>query len=174
MGKRLPRSELLQEIREERDALDALLKQLTPQQMTRRGVTPGGWSVKDILAHILGWQGRLLQWHAAALRGETPAVPAPGLTWRDLKRFNEIIYREHRRRTLKAVLRDYEASHQRMLELIGSTSDADLSTVGRFRWTGPTWTLSDYCRAETASHYRWARRWIRRWLRRWTRAAPRG
>jgi hypothetical protein len=161
MGKRLPKRELLQEITVEREALNKALKQIKPRQMKLPGVTPGGWSVKDILAHIVGWQQRILLWHAAEQRGETPAVPAPGLTWRDLKRFNEMIYREHRRRSLKAVLLDYEVFHNRMIALIEATSDADLLAVGRFKWMGPTWTLSDYCRAETASHYRWARKWMR-------------
>ncbi len=165
MGKRLPKRELFREIRAEREALNALLQQIKPRQMTQRGVTPGGWSVKDILAHILGWQQHLLSWHATELRGQTPAVPAPGMTWRDLKRFNEMIYQEHRRRALPAVLADFEAFHRRMLKLIDDTADADLVAGGRFRWMGPTWTLSDYCRAETASHYRWARKWIRPWLR---------
>ncbi|HTS38140.1 MAG TPA: ClbS/DfsB family four-helix bundle protein [Candidatus Solibacter sp.] len=165
MGKRLGRQALLQEINTEREALNALLKQIKPREMTVAGVTPGGWSVKDILAHVLGWQERLLKWHEAEQRGETPAVPAPGMTWADLKRFNEMIYQEQRRRSLQAVIRDYEVFHQRMIDLIEATSDRDLVTVGRFKWMGPTWTLSDYCRAETASHYRWARKWIGRWKR---------
>ena len=45
------------------------------------------------------------------------------------------------------------------------TWDADLVTLGRFSWTGPSWTLSDYLRASTAAHYLWARTRIRRWLR---------
>jgi hypothetical protein len=165
VGKRLPKRELFQEIRTEREALNALLQRIKPQQMIQRGVTPGGWSVKDILAHILGWQDHLLKWHETELRGETPAVPAPGMTWRDLKRFNGMIYQEHRRRALQAVLRDFETFHGRMIQLVEVTPEADLLTVGRFQWMGPTWTLSDYCRAETASHYRWARKWIRPWLR---------
>ena len=56
MGKRLARRELLQEIKVEREALNTLLKQIKPRQMTLPGVTPGGWSVKDILAHV--WAGR--------------------------------------------------------------------------------------------------------------------
>lgn len=165
MGKRLPRHKLLQETHTEWEALSALLQQIKPHHMTQRGVTPGGWSVKDILVHILGWQQHLLQWHRTELRGGRPAVPAPGMTWRDLKRFNQMIYEEHRRRPLPAVLRDFAAYHGRMLQLIDETSDADLLAVGRYKWMGPTWTLSDYCRAETASHYRWARKWIRPWLR---------
>ncbi len=165
MGKRLPKSTLLEEIEQERTKLNALLEGIPPELMTKLGVTPSGWSVKDMLAHILGWQDHLLRWHAAELRGETPAVPAPGLTWRDLKRFNEMIYQEHKARSLKSILKDHEAFHRKMLDLIERTPDKDFLAVRRFRWMGPTWTLSDYCRAETASHYRWACKWIRPWLR---------
>jgi len=165
MGKRLPKPELLQEIRVERSKLDALLEQLTPRQMTRAGATLAGWSVKDILGHLIGWQQMNLDWHAAGLRGETPEVPAPGLTWKDIRKLNDRIYRKHHRRSLKAVLADYDSFHKKMLELIEEIPDEDLLAVGRFTWTGPTWTLSDYARANTASHYRWACKHIRKWLR---------
>ena len=70
MGKRLARRELFQEITVEREALNKLLKQIKARQMTLPGVTPGGWSVKDILAHVVGWQGRILKWHEAEQRGK--------------------------------------------------------------------------------------------------------
>jgi hypothetical protein len=165
MGKRLPKSALLEEIRVERSALDAILEQLTPWQMTQAGVTLAGWSVKDILGHLVGWQQMNLAWYAAGLRGEMPEVPAPGLTWRDLRKLNDRIYRRHHRRSLKALVADYNALHQEMLELTEEVPDEDLVTVGRFAWAGPTWTLSDYIRANTASHYRWACKHIRKWLR---------
>jgi hypothetical protein len=52
MANRLPKTLLLQEIRAEPGRLDARLQQLTPRQMTKRGATLAGWSVKDILAHL--------------------------------------------------------------------------------------------------------------------------
>ena len=165
MGKRLPKAELLKEIGVERSRLDALLEQLAPRQMTQSGVTLAGWSVKDILGHLVGWQQMNLEWYAAGQRGETPEVPAPGLTWGDIRELNERIYRKHYRRSLKAVLADYSAFHREMLGLVEEVSDRDFVTVGRFAWAGPTWTLSDYVRASTASHYRWACKHIRKWLR---------
>ena len=165
MGKRLPKAELLQEIGVERSRLDAFLEQLTPRQMTRADVTLAGWSIKDILGHLIGWQQMNLGWYAAGLHGETPAVPAPGLTWKDIRKLNAQIYRIHHRRSLKVVLADYNDFHQEMLKLIEDVSDRDFVTVGRFTWAGPTWTLSDYVRANTASHYRWACKHIRKWLR---------
>ena len=165
MGKRLRKQELLSEIRLERAALDEILGLLTPRQMTQAGVTRGGWSVKDILAHLAEWQQMNLEWHEAGLRGEKPAMPAPGFTWRELPRLNETIYLKHRRRSLQAVLDDYRSCHERIVALIDALSDSDLITLGRMSWTGPSWTLSDYLRANTAAHYLWARRRIRRWWR---------
>lgn len=165
MGKRLRKRELLAEIERERSALDAVLAVLSPRQMTRAGVTRGGWSVKDVLAHLVAWQQLNLGWYAAGLSGEAPAMPAPGYTLRDLPRFNEMLYRRHRRRSLRAVTSDYHTYHERVVALIESLPDHDLVTLGRFPWTGPSWTLSDYLRASTAAHYLWARSRIRRWAR---------
>jgi hypothetical protein len=172
VGKRLSKAELLREIGVERGRLDAFLGQLTPRQMTQGGATLAGWSVKDILGHLIGWQQMNLDWHAAGLRGETPEMPAPGLTWRDIPKLNDRIYRKHQRRSLQAVLSDYHAFHQKMLDLIEAVPDRDFAAVGRFAWTGPTWTVSDYVRASTASHYRWACKHLRKWLKAQTKTRP--
>ena len=165
MGKRLRKNDLLREIEHERAALDATLAVLTPREMTTAGVTRGGWSVKDILAHLVEWQQMNLNWYAAGTRGERPAMPAPGYTLRELPRLNQAIYRKHHRRSLKAVVQDYQSYHEEVVALIHSLPDADLVTLKRFSWTGPSWTLSDYLRAATAAHYLWARTRIRRWKR---------
>jgi hypothetical protein len=165
MGRRLRKLELLAEIRRERKALDSTLALLTPRQMTRAGVTRGGWSVKDVLAHLVEWQKMNLDWYAAGLRGEKPAMPAPGFTLRDLPRLNATIFRKHHGRSLAAVVQDYRAYHERVVALITTLPNRDLVTLGRFSWTGPSWTLSDYLRASTAAHYLWARTRIRRWWR---------
>jgi hypothetical protein len=165
MGKRLRKQPLLVEIGKERAALDAALAPLAPRDMTVPGVTRGGWSVKDILAHLVEWQRMNLDWYAAGVRGEKPAMPAPGFTLRELPRLNAMIQRKHHRRSLRAVVKDYREYHQRMVALIEALPDADLVTLERYSWTGPSWTLSDYLRASTAAHYLWARTRIRRWWR---------
>jgi hypothetical protein len=162
VGRRLRKKELLSEIQRERSALDDTLALLSARQMTMAGVTRGGWSVKDVLAHLVEWQQMNLDWYAAGLRGQTPAMPAPGFTLRELPRLNEMIYRKHHRRSLQAVMRDYRLCHERVVELIEALPDADLVTLRRFSWTGPSWTLSDYLRASTAAHYLWAHTRIRR------------
>ena len=169
MGRRLRKKELLEEILLERTALDDTLALLTKRQMTQAGVTRGGWSVKDILAPLVEWQQMNLDWYEAGLRGEKPAIPAPGMTLRELPRLNQMIYRKHHRRKLEEVCQDYRLNHERVVALIESLSDEDLVQLGRYSWTGPSWTLSDYLRASTAAHYLWARTRIRRWWRAQTR-----
>jgi hypothetical protein len=164
MGKRLSKEALLAEIEIERSKLDRLLSDLTLEQMTEPGVTPGGWSMKDILAHLIGWQRMNLSWYMAGERGEEPEVPGYGLTWRETPKLNSIIYGEHRGRPLKEVLDEFKSSHEKMLDLIGTVTDSDLVAIGRYRWAGPSWTLSDYIRANTASHYRWASNHIKKWM----------
>ena len=169
MGKRLPKAELLHETGVERSRLDALLEQLTSRQMTQGSATLAGWSVKDILAHLIAWQQMNLDWYATGLRGETPEIPK---TWSNIRKVNDRIYRKHHRRSLKAVLADYSAFHQKMLELIEEVPGRDFAAVGRLAWTGPTWTLSDCINWNTASHYRRACKHIRKWLRAQTKTKP--
>jgi hypothetical protein len=91
MGRRLRKEELLDEIHHQRRALDDALAPLSPRQMTMPGVTRGGWSVKDVLAHLVEWQQMNLNWYAAGLRREKPPIPAPGFTLREPPRLNEMI-----------------------------------------------------------------------------------
>ncbi len=165
MGKRLSKPDLLREVTLEKKNLDALLENLSESEMLQPGVTPGGWSVKDILAHLIGWQRLILSFHEAERRGEVPEVPGYGLTWRETPRLNSIIFEQYKADSLGGVLRQFETSHSAMLRLMDEVSDDDFVRVGRFRWAGPSWTLSDYIRAETASHYKWAGKHIKKWIR---------
>lgn len=165
MGKRLSKTELLHEIEVEKGKLDKLLIGLRTDEMIESGVTPGGWSVKDILAHLIGWQRMILSFHEAEKGGEDPEVPGHGLTWRETPKLNALIYEESRETPLAEILKSFETCHRSMLGLMDTESDKDFVAVGRFRWAGPSWTLSDYVRAETASHYRWATNHMKKWMR---------
>lgn len=165
MGKRLMRKPLIDEAITEKRKFDLLLTQLSAEELNEAGVTPGGWSVKDILGHLIGWQQLILSYYHAEERGETPSVPGYGLTWRQTPELNKIIYQQYRDKSLSEVCDLFEKSHLAMLELVESLSDDDLIAVGRFKWAGPSWCISDYVRAETTAHYRWAAKHINRWLR---------
>ena len=133
--------------------------------MTKSGVTPGGWSVKDILGHLIEWQQLNISWYQTGKCGETPFVPAKGVSWRETSKLNHSIFLKHQDRELVRIKQDFAASHQAMLDLISETLESELIKVGHFSWCGKSWCLSDYIRANTASHYRWASKHINKWLK---------
>jgi len=65
MGRRLQRKPLIDEAEAEKKNVDDLLASLSTEEMNESGVTPGGWLVKDILGHLIGWQQLILSFHAA-------------------------------------------------------------------------------------------------------------
>ena len=51
------KSELINELQKEYGQWKALLDQIGPARMDQPGVN-GDWSMKDIVAHLTGWQPR--------------------------------------------------------------------------------------------------------------------
>ncbi len=165
MKKHLNKNELLEQIHLERGKLEETIAALSKKEMTRAGVTDTGWAVKDVLAHLMEWEQMVLGWYEAGKRGEKPALPAPGMTWRDTPRLNDQIFKKHRHRSLEDVLSGFHSSHQQMLKTVQAMPEADIVTLERFEWTGKKWTVGDYIAASTSSHSRWARNLIHKWAK---------
>ena len=153
------KKELLDSIRATRQALDRKFSKLTPKEM----VWPGSmddWSVKDILAHLVDWEQRFIEWYNDGLRGEIPETPAPGFTWRELPKLSQEGYERHKHETLESVLDQYEKSYQEIYELVEGMQEQEIFEAEYYEWTGNSSLLS-WIAANTSSHYNWARRNIR-------------
>ena len=153
------KQELIESIKAERDLLAKKFESLSPEQIAWPG-SMDNWSVKDILAHLADWEQRFIGWHQAGLRGEMPEIPAPGMTWRDLPKLNQLIYEKYQHEPLAEVLQLYRNSHLEMLGLIESMTEAEIFEAGNYSWTGKT-PLLNWIAANTSEHYAWARRNIR-------------
>jgi hypothetical protein len=165
MARFTSKQQLIDEILAERDRLDKALLGLGPQEMAAPGVSgKGRWSVKDMLAHLTAWEQMVRGWYEAGKRGEEVRTPAPDLSWRQLPLLNERIFEQHRKRSLKAVTKDFAASYAKTLALARSLSEKDLLTPGRWPWLGKL-ALASYIGGCTSSHYRWARTRIVKWRR---------
>lgn len=164
MGKRLPKKVLLAEIKQERTKLLALLETIPPRKMTKRGINSAQWSIKDVLTHLVDWERRTVGWCETGKRGETPEVPGDGFKWSQTRLLNASIQKKHHRKSVKRVLAEFDSVHEETLKLIQSLNNRQLTEIGFFEWTGRSWTVSDYLRGSTASHYRWAHTKIRKWL----------
>lgn len=153
------KQELLESIRKTHAQLEKKFSQLTPEQM----IWPGSmenWSVKDILAHLVDWEQRFIGWYIDGLQGIIPETPAPGMTWRDLPKLNQVGYLQHKDETLEDVLDQFKNSYQEILTLVESMKEQEIFDIGVYEWTGKSSLLS-WIVANTSSHYNWARRNIR-------------
>jgi hypothetical protein len=156
------KAEAMELIQSERQALESVLAGLNEEQMSQPGVE-NNWSVKDILAHITDWEGRMVGWIEESLRGETPQRPAPGMTWDDLDRLNEQTYLLNRDRGLPDVSADFHRSYERAYSVVEALTEEDLIDPQRFAWRAgdPLWHM---VAANTWEHYQEHRESIEKWL----------
>ena len=154
---------LLETIEVERNALEQLLDELSPDQMEESGVV-GEWSVKDVLAHLLEWEQMVLRWHSAGLKGKVPVTPAEGFNWAQLPQLNQQIFEKYHDRPLTDIQKEFNASFRKMLKTSQGLSDEDLFTRGRYAWTKNN-TLGAYFISSTSSHYHWARTAMKKGLK---------
>jgi len=158
---------LLQRIREERERLLRALEGLSPEDMTREPVF-GEWTVKDILAHIAVWQGRLITALFQLEQGRRPQDLE--LSEAEVDALNERFYRAQKDRPLERVLADFHGTYQQLLKRLERFSDEDLTRPGRFPGVSrPLWEL---IAADTFEHDAEHRADIERWRERRESAPP--
>jgi hypothetical protein len=153
------RETLLEAIHDTHAKLEKKFSKLTPDQMIWAG-SMDHWSAKDILAHLVDWEQRLINWYQAGVRGEVPETPAPGMSWLDLPALNLEGYVRHRDETLDHVLGIYHRSFQETVRLVEGMSEEEIFTPGYYEWTGKS-SLYSFIAANTFRHYNWARNQIR-------------
>ena len=162
MPRPLNKTQLLAACQKEYTALEKLLAPLTSEQLSHEP-KPGGWAIKDILAHLMEWQQMFFIWFESGLRGEIPATPAPGYKWNQLPALNQSIYEKHRALSPGQSLALWRESRQKTLLFIENLTDADLVTPGLYEWMNQH-ALMAYLNANTAAHYAWARKDIKKIL----------
>jgi hypothetical protein len=108
------KSELLDWLQEEYRQWEELLEQIGQERMEQPGVN-GDWSMKDIVAHLTGWQPRVNANLQAALRGESEPPPPCSAHLQTDDEINAWIYESNRGRSLGEIL---EESRQVFLQLL--------------------------------------------------------
>jgi len=114
-----------------------------------------GRTTTDVLAHLHAWHELFAGWMAAHDAGDSVAYPAAGFTWRELDALNEAIYEAHAGRDFATVRASLVASHERMLGLIATLSDANLETPEAFPWAGGE-AIGAVAHECLGAHYAWA------------------
>lgn len=135
----MDKATLIQRIREERERLLRALEGLPPEALERELVF-GEWTVKDILAHLAVWQGRLITLLFQLEQGRRPKDLE--LSEAEVDALNERFYRAQKDRPLERVLADFHGTYQQLLKRLERLSDEDLNQPGRFPGLSqPLWEL---------------------------------
>jgi len=154
LSRPLNKPQLLSAIEKEYGALEKYLAGLTPAEMAFSATTET-WAVKDILAHLYEWQQMFFIWYESGLRGETPALPAPGYKWNQLPALNQNIHDRYCGLTPEKALELFRESHKKTMKFIEALPEAELCSPGLYAWMNQN-TLMAYLNSITAAHYVWA------------------
>jgi hypothetical protein len=145
-----------------REEWDALLAQM-PESVRTEPALAGGWSVKDLIAHVAAYENWTAAHIRAANEGRAPTdrelygvdeMPDDPEGW-DLDRQNVAIYVRYKEMPLAEVM---TFSHQAFADLVAAVegvSDEDFTRTGAQTWTGDRTLLEvvpEQCYAHYAQH----------------------
>ena len=133
MGTTLSKNQLLAELNKENADWQALLDEIGEANMTQPEVA-GGWSIKDIVAHITGWRRRTVNRFQAALNHEPVSSPPWPKELQEDDEINAWIYETNRDRPLADVLNDSREVFQQLVDAIDAFSDDELQDLQRIEW----------------------------------------
>jgi hypothetical protein len=135
-------------------SFNASYADLSDAQLTTPGVT-GGWSVRDIVAHVTTWDEEALTHLPLILTGGTP--PRYSVVYGGIDAFNARMTEQKRHLSLHEVRSQAAATHARLVELLQTVPEAHLAGDARFRRR---------LRLDTYGHYPLHADAIRRWRQR--------
>ena len=154
MSEEMDKTQLIAEIQSEREELETTLEAFSQEQMTHP-LLEGGWTLKDLLAHITVWEQRMVRWVEITLRDEVPEMLPKGLTWsdEDLNKWNQQTYLEMKDKPLGEVLADFESSYRQALAVAQQATQEQLFDKDRYAWRGGR-PLYIMVAANTSWHYK--------------------
>ena len=145
------RSQLLKRLEKAWEAFKESYAGLSDSELMEPGVT-GGWSVRDIIAHVTWWEEEALTHLPLILDGRKP--PRYSVTYGGIDAFNAQMTERKRRLSLSEVLRQQDDTHRRLIDFIQSAPEDQLIRETRFRHR---------LRLDTYSHYPEHAEAIRKW-----------
>jgi hypothetical protein len=103
---------------------------LTAEQMIQPGVT-GSWSVKDILAHVSGWEEECLKYLPLILQGGR--LPRYSVMYGGIDAFNARMTHLRESLSLDEVQRMLYETHQSLMEYLVGVPEEAFASGSRFR-----------------------------------------
>jgi hypothetical protein len=151
--------ELLERMREGREVWDGLIAQV-PESAITTPALPGGWSVKDLMAHVAAYENWTAAQMRAANEGREPTtlelygvadVPEDPEGW-DLDRVNAAIYARYVDTPLLEVRSLAGRAFADLIAVVEAVPERDLTASGAQSWTGEE-TLLQIIPGQSYDHY---------------------
>ena len=133
MGTIISKTQFLAVLNNENAYWLALLDDIGEANMTQPEVA-GGWSIKDIVAHLTGWRRRTVRRIQATRNHEPDFTPPWPSELQDDDDINAWMYESNRDRPLADVLSDSREVFQQLLDAINAFSDAEIQDLQRNEW----------------------------------------
>ena len=153
------KTELLERMRAGREEWDALVAQI-PESVHAEPALAGGWSVKDLIAHVAAYENWTAAQIQAANEGRAPTdrelygvdeMPADPEGW-DLDRQNVAIYARYKEMPLAQVMTFSRQAFADLIAAVEGVSDEDFTRTGAQTWTGDR-TLLEVVPQQSYAHY---------------------
>ena len=139
-------NKLVLEIKSYRQAWDDLLVSI-PLERWEEPLEPGGWSLKDITAHITWYEREVIP---ALL---THILEGSELWELPLEERNQAICEQNKSRPLAEVLAESREVFPRFLQAVSALEDADLDDPARFQYMPAEWKPVDLVTSNSTEHY---------------------
>jgi len=153
------KTELLERMRAGREEWESLLAQI-PDSARTEPTLAGGWSVKDLIAHVAAFEN----WTAAQIRaaneGRAPTdrelygveeVTVDPEGW-DLDRQNAAIYAQYKEMPLTEVMTFSSQAFADLVAAVEAVADEDFARTGAQTWTEDR-TLLEIIPGQSYAHY---------------------
>jgi hypothetical protein len=142
-----------------REEWDALIAQIPDRARTKPALA-GGWSVKDLIAHVAAYEN----WTAAQIRAANEdraptdrelygveEMPPESKGW-DLDRQNAAIHARYKNMPLAEVMTFSNQAFADLVAAVEAVFDEDIARTGAQTWTGDT-TLLEIIPGQCYAHY---------------------
>ncbi|WP_165423272.1 ClbS/DfsB family four-helix bundle protein [Ktedonosporobacter rubrisoli] len=136
----MSKAQLLAELQSEQAAWEALLNDIGEAKMIEPGVA-GGWSIKDIIVHLIGWQKREVSRFQAALKHQPPPEPFWPSHLRTDDEINAWMVASNKDRSVSAILEEDRAVFRELVETLEAFPEEELLDPKRFDWFNEGETL---------------------------------
>jgi hypothetical protein len=91
----------------------------------------GGWSIKDILAHVRAWEEECLKY--LPLIVEEQRLPRYKDMYGGINAFNAMTHEANKNLPLDAVIKNLDSTHERLLDYLRTVPDEFFNSQTRFR-----------------------------------------